>query len=104
MSNNRQPIKFIIELMQHTAGKNSQDIARELNIKSPTYTQYLNGSFQSLIRFIYIADLCGYKIKLINKDKNMKINLTSFLKRDSNIDSINDNNAAVLFTDSDDND
>lgn len=73
-------IKFAIELMQQSAGKTSKDIAALLNIKAPTYTQYLSSNFQSLIRFIKIADFCGYKVKLINKNKNMKLNLTKLLK------------------------
>ena len=92
-------IKFTIELMQQTAGKTSKDIAALLNIKAPTYTQYLTSNFQSLIRFIKIADFCGYKVKLINKDKNMKLNLTKLLK-DSEAGNID--NEAVL--DNDDND
>lgn len=73
-------IKFAIELMQQSAGKTSKDIAELLKIKAPTYTQYLSSNFQSLIRFIKIADFCGYKVKLINKNKNMKLNLTKLLK------------------------
>lgn len=73
-------IKFTIELMQQSAGKTSKDIAKLLNIKASTYTQYLTSNFQSLIRFIKIADFCGYKVKLINKNKNMKLNLTRLLK------------------------
>ena len=84
----KDPIKFTIELMQQTAGKNNKDIADILKIKPPTYTQYLNSNFQSLIRFISIADHCGYKTVLINEDKKLKLNLTKLLK-DSETGSIN---------------
>ena len=98
-----EPIKFTIELMQQTAGKTSRDTAKFLNIKAPTYTQYLNSNFQSLIRFIKIADFCGYKVKLINKDKNMKLNLTKLLKdaEDGTVTNLETEQSSILNNDSD---
>lgn len=73
-------IKFFIDLMSVTGGINQTDIANKLKITKSSYTQYLNSNFGSLLRFIAIAELCGFSIHLINKKKNMDIDMTEMLK------------------------
>ena len=73
-------IKFFIDLMSVTGGVNQSEIANKLKITKSSYTQYLNSNFGSLLRFIAIAELCGFSIHLVNKKKNMNIDMTEMLK------------------------
>ena len=73
-------IKFFIDLMSVTGGVNQSEIANKLKITKSSYTQYLNSNFGSLLRFIAIAELCGFSIHLVNKKKNMNIDMTEKLK------------------------
>ena len=73
-------IKFFIDLMSVTGGVNQSEIANKLKITKSSYTQYLNSNFGSLLRFIVIAELCGFSIHLVNKKKNMNIDMTEMLK------------------------
>ena len=75
-------IKFFIDLMTVTGNTNQSDIAKHLNISKSSYTQYLNSNFASLLRFITIAELCGFDIHLVHDKKNMNINMTEMLKDD----------------------
>ena len=79
-----EAIRFIIQMMQQSAGKNSSDIAKYLKVSNSAYTQYLNGSFSALLRFIKIAKFCGYDINITNKEKAIDVNLTNLIYKDSN--------------------
>lgn len=81
-----EAIRFLIQMMQQSAGKNSKDISEALKITSSAYTQYLNGSFAALLRFIKIAKICGYTIHIVNEKKNINIDLTNMIYKDSNND------------------
>ena len=72
-------IKFFIDLMTVTGNTNQKELAKDLNISKSSYTQYLNSNFASLLRFIAIAELCGFEVHLINNKKNMNINMTEML-------------------------
>ncbi len=79
-----ESIRFIIQMMQQSAGKTSKDLADHLKVSTSAYTQYLNGSFAALIRFIRIAKFCGYDINISNKDKGININLSEMVFKETN--------------------
>lgn len=81
-----ETIRFLIQMMQQSAGKTSKDISDYLKVSSSAYTQYLNGSFAALLRFIKIAKYCGYNINITNKDKGININLTELVFKDNQKD------------------
>lgn len=81
-----EAIRFLIQMMQQSAGKTSKDISDYLKVSSSAYTQYLNGSFAALLRFIKIAKYCGYNINITNKDKGIDINLTELIFKDNQKD------------------
>lgn len=74
------PIKFFIDLMTATGQTTQTEIAKQLKITKSSYTQYLNSNFASILRFISIADICGFSVHLVNKKKNMNLNMTKMLK------------------------
>lgn len=74
------PIKFFIDLMTATGQTTQTEIAKKLKITKSSYTQYLNSNFASLLRFISIADICGFSVHLVNKNKNMNIDITKMIK------------------------
>ena len=61
-------IKNIIKTVNQAAGKNGNDIAKELNITPGRYSQYLNSDFLQLIRFIEICKICECEITISNKN------------------------------------
>ena len=79
-----EEIRFLIQMIQQSAGKTSSDIAKYLKVSGSAYTQYLNGSFSALIRFIKIAKFCGYSIHIVNEEKSINIDLTNLIYKDSN--------------------
>lgn len=81
-----EAIRFLIQMMQQSAGKTSKDISDYLKVSSSAYTQYLNGSFAALLRFIKIAKYCGYNINITNKEKGIDINLTEMVFKDNQKD------------------
>lgn len=61
-------IKNIIKTINQAAGKNGNEIAKELNITPGRYSQYLNSDFTQLNRFIEICKICGCEITITNKN------------------------------------
>ena len=79
-----ESIRFIIQMMQQSAGKTSKDLAEHLKVTTSAYTQYLNGSFAALIRFIKIAKFCGYDISISNEEEGININLSEMVFKETN--------------------
>ncbi len=68
-------IKKAIKTISQAAGKNQNEIAKNLNITAGAYSQFLGSDFSQVVRLIEICNICNCDL-IITDHENINIKLT----------------------------